>query len=172
MIPVPFISASGDALMKTAHIYDYKGDWYFRPYAQTTAGVWIGMASVVKLHDTMPRSDAGRAALVALNESKESIPHPADWGNLDDDPLLQAAGVKSWTIFMRSAKCVTLDENNGRLKLMPQNNLGPKEGYVPIPKEAIELPLNSPPQHIGIALEDALARCQSSRSSTPFGKQP
>ena len=146
--------------MKSAHVYEYNGNWYFRPYSQTTAGVWVGMDSIAKLDAAAPDAEKGQIAIHILEESSESLPHPTDWGDLDNDSLLRTAGAKSWAAFMKSAKCLAVDLENRQLKIVPRKNLGPKDGYESMPEESVKIPLDSPPQHIGIALEDGLSRCR------------
>jgi hypothetical protein len=101
----------------------------------------------------------GEAIFEALDASHEAVPHPTNWNGLLS-PLLELAGVKSWATFMRSAKCLNVEAEDERLTIIPQRNLGPKEGYESLSEKTIEFPLGSRPEEIGAALEEAFARCQ------------
>jgi hypothetical protein len=146
-------------MMKTAHVFEYNGNLYFRPYSQTTAGVWIGTDSIMRLDTAAPNSEIGRVVLLVIDKSQYAIPHPSVWSEMDDDPLLKAAGVKSWSAFMKKAKCLAVDLENLTLRLIPRRNMGPREGYEPMPEQSVEIPLDSPPQHIGLAIRDKLSSC-------------
>jgi hypothetical protein len=80
-------------------------------------------------------SGLGEATLEALQHSKEAIPHPApeEWSKLFE-PVLKVAGVRSWNTFIRSAKDVSVRFETNRVVFIPTRNLGPKDGFAPLPK--------------------------------------
>lgn len=145
--------------MQCATVYCRYGILFTESSSKTTAGVWIGTSPLCKIEPGSTQSIIGEAAVKALNASQEGVPHPTNWNGLLT-PLLELAGVKSWATFMRNAKCLTLEAEGGRLKIIPQRNLGPKEGYESLPERIVELALGSSPGEIGAALEVALASCQ------------
>lgn len=61
---------------------------------------------------------------------------------------------------MRKAQCLSLEAAEGRLKLIPNRNLGTTEGFEPMLSKAIDIPLTSSPDQAGTALAEALALCQ------------
>lgn len=147
--------------MKSASVYQRRDGTYFHSSSQTTAGVWIATAPFLKVELGRKQTALGEAALVVLNASQESIPHPKPekWSGIFA-PMLELAGVKSWATFMSNAACLSLEAESGRLKIIPKRNLGPKEGFESVPENAVELLLESSPDQIGTAIEEALTRCQ------------
>lgn len=46
-------------------------------------------------------------------------------------PLLALSGASSWAAFAKSAECVGISEEGGRVTVVPTRNLGPREGFKP-----------------------------------------
>jgi hypothetical protein len=69
------------------------------------------------------------------------------------------AGVKSWSTFMRTAKTVMLELENGRLSILPHTKHGSKGATQSIPEKAVALSIDAPPDEIGAAMEEAFRRC-------------
>ena len=88
--------------------------------------------------------NAGLAELVAslssaLAASMPAAIPPRDWKGFFD-PFLKAAGVRSFKAFMAAAQSVSIDERDGTFVVTPYRNLGPSEGFEPIPSEAATSP--------------------------------
>jgi hypothetical protein len=145
--------------MKGATVYERGGVLYFSPSSLTTAGVWIGTEPLLRLDPGSSSVDLGESASDVLNASHEGVPHPTNWSALLE-PLLRLAGVKSWTTFMKGAKCVSLRLDCSGLRLIPHHNLGGKEGYRPIEEQVIVLVSPSPLEAIGKAVYESLSRCK------------
>jgi hypothetical protein len=96
------------------------------PESETTAGVWIlDSPAVVGSTDL----DAlGRQLIEALGHSRRQIPHPTVWSGLFD-PVLHAAGVRSYSTFMKSALCVGVSWSEVGVQLTPYRNLGSRDGF-------------------------------------------
>jgi hypothetical protein len=87
--------------MQTATAYLRKNKVFVHPDARTTDGVWIFWLPVL-MQDAVDGAELDAKILEALANSREGVPHPTDWTGLGE-PLLQAAGVKSWNSFAHSA---------------------------------------------------------------------
>jgi hypothetical protein len=146
-------------MMKAATVYRRSSALLLHSSSKTTAGLWIATAPFLRVESGSAQAAKGEAALAVLNASQEGVPHPTNWSGLVA-PLLELAGVKSWATFMKGAACLNLEVEGEQLKVIPNRNLGPKEGFEPVPENAVELPFPSSPGQIGAALEEALARCQ------------
>jgi hypothetical protein len=85
--------------------------------------------------------------------------HLTNWNGLVA-PLLELARVTSWATFVKKAKCLSLEAEGERLKLIPNRNLGTEDGFEPVPECAIELSFPSSPDQIGAAIQEMIARCQ------------
>lgn len=99
-------------------------------------GVWIGDGPVVVI-DGDNLGEFGEAVLKLLGESHEGIPHPTSWKG-SFDKMLKAAGVKSWRIFVKSAKCVEIEFSTNRVGFLPTKNGGAKDGYGHLSGKAID----------------------------------
>jgi len=113
--------------MKKAVIYSRKGRLFFRTCSQTTAGVWIDEGVCLSLPSDAVNEDIGQALLKALEASRTNILHPASWNHLNDE-LLSAAGVKSWSTFGKSAKCLNVEQSQV-LRVIPTKNFGSQGGF-------------------------------------------
>jgi hypothetical protein len=80
-------------------------------------------------------NDLGGAVRSALDRSRTDIPHPTSWTGLLD-PLLELAGVKSWSTFAKSALCAEVEEEGGLASVVPTDNLGASGGFQPDPSRA------------------------------------
>jgi hypothetical protein len=158
-------------MMRAATVYRRGNALYLNSSSRTTAGLWIATAPFLRVESGSALTARGEAALAALNASQEGVPHPTNWSELVA-PLLELAGVRSWATFMKGAACLNLEVEGESLKIIPNRNLGPKEGFESIPESAVELPFPSSPGQIGVALEEALARCQrgKDRGGGPRGQ--
>jgi hypothetical protein len=68
----------------------------------------------VLLADSNDPGQLGKAVFDALDGSQENVLHPTCWKGLFD-PVLRLAGVKSWSAFARSAKCVEIEFATNRV---------------------------------------------------------
>lgn len=119
--------------MKRASMFLRRGTVYLRPMSQTTVGAWITAPPYLSV--SLNDSDAGKklnlAATRVLAESQKGIPHPDDWDQISLETLYRLAGVKSWREFMGAGcKLVAVEARDDGVYLTPQENRGPKGGFV------------------------------------------
>jgi len=95
--------------------------------SKTTSGVWVlePPASVAEVSD---QKLLGQQVMQALDASRAGIPHPTSWRGIFD-PILQLAGVKSWSTFVKSARCVEIELEAERLAYLATENLGAEGGF-------------------------------------------
>jgi hypothetical protein len=147
-------------MTKIAHVYARNGEWYFQPSSMATTGLWIATPPLVQINSHDSRQRKGEAALEVLNASQQGIPLPQDTGSVIV-PLLTKAGARSWTEFMKKAKCVGLELEGDKLTIMPHRKLPrPKGALEGMPEKAIVLSADTSAEEIGAALEEAMSRCQ------------
>jgi hypothetical protein len=147
-------------MTKLAEVYERDSEWYIQPSSKTTTGLWIATPPLIQLNKHDPRPRKGEAVMEALNASRHGVPVPADNEDLVG-PMLALAGVKSWSVFVKKAKCVGLELENNRLTLMPHRPMPRSKGALEgIPEQALVLPADASPEEIGAALEEAMSRCQ------------
>lgn len=120
--------------MKRVIVYQRKTQVFIFAQSQTTAGVWImeGAADAVDIGDP---GQIGAVVSQALEVSKTNVPHPTSWKGLFD-PVLKLAGVKSWSTFVKSARCVEIELDADGIWLLPTRNLGADGGFDQIGRHA------------------------------------
>ena len=147
-------------LMKTATIYERKGKLYVHSSSKTTAGVWVINAPVLAV-DKEDAGEIGRAIRECLAASREGISHPKSFANLFN-PVLDLAGVKSFSTFVRSAKCVEIETmDDAVVAFIPTQNEGANDGFAPLPNKT-EAILGSD-EALGSAAVAALAKAKPAR---------
>lgn len=141
--------------MQAATAYLRRNRIFVHADARTTDGVWIFWPPVLS-QDAVAGAALDSNILQALANSRDGVPHPTDWKSLAD-PLLQAAGVRSWDTFAHLAKCVEIETTENRIAFLPTRHGGTRDGFEPLPAQA----LNSPaaPGGLGRTLLAAFAIC-------------
>lgn len=121
------------------------------PESETTAGVWIlDLPAVV---GSTELDGLGRQLIEALGASRRQIPHPTKWSGMFE-PVMHAAGVRSYSTFMKSARCVGASWSEVGVELTPYRNLGSKEGFEHITSMTKLVPTSTDEQ-LGAALLSA-----------------
>lgn len=106
--------------------------------AKTTDGVWIVWPPVLS-SDPVEGAELDARILQVLAASRTDVPHPISWAGLTD-PLLQAAGVKTWNAFAQAAKCVEIETAGGGVSFLPTRNGDVRDGFAPLPAKALNSP--------------------------------
>ena len=125
--------------MKTAVVYQRRKDLLIDGMSQTTAGVWISAGRWQRLTLDADDEALGKAVRLALGDSRSGVPHPAreDFPALLQ-PLLDAAGVKSYNTFEKGAKSVDVAQDDaGVFTVSPTENRGSAGGFVPQAGETV-----------------------------------
>jgi hypothetical protein len=109
-------------------VYRRRDQYFIHASSKTTDGVWILSEPCLSMSADEGHGELGRRIVLALDGSRSGVPHPRDWKGLAN-PLLPLAGVKSWAAFSKSAACVEVAEEEGRITLTPTRNLGVHGGF-------------------------------------------
>lgn len=140
-----------------ASIYRRDGEYLLHASSETTQGVWVASAPFTKLPANASDDDLTKAVLGALDGSRQSVPHPVDWGGVLL-PLLRLAGARSWRAFSKAAQCAEVEDDGVRYHVFRTRNLGPSQGFERDP--AWELALeraDMPDEALGAAVRNALS---------------
>jgi hypothetical protein len=139
-------------MTKSVSLYKRRDAIHVSASHKTQAGFWIDDDGVVTLVSPQPASvwDAVKSALAL---SREGVPTPRSSVDLTV-PLLTAAGVASWSTFVKAAQYVGIRQDGDMIKITPYKNLGSKEGFAPIQDKAVSL--LSGDSGLGVALVRAL----------------
>ncbi len=89
--------------------------------------------------------ELGTAVLRALTRSAIGIPHPApsEWSSITR-PLLDVAGVKSWSAFSKGTRSVAVELGEDELNVVPTRNLGARDGFEALSGLAVRARVTSP----------------------------
>lgn len=142
--------------MKSAYALMRKGKIFIQSYSKATTGLWIASGAVYVAEEGR-LDDLDVKIRSALNGSAEGVPHPsaAEWKGIQA-PMLEAAGVKSWTTLAKGAKSVGLECDDATVRMVPSSNYENKGG-TSLPEKALECELGS--SELGRALMMAFDAC-------------
>jgi hypothetical protein len=143
--------------MKQAVIYERKGVLYIRTSSQTKDGVWIDEGPCLSVPTSGSPEEIGTAVKQALDSSRFGIPHPTSWNTINDE-LLREAGVKSWSTFGKTAKCLNV-EFEGNIRISPTRNGGNREGFIVIMDKVRTVP-STTPTDVGEGVKLSLEHCE------------
>ena len=115
--------------MKRATVYFRKKMYLVSPSSKTTDGVWLLVEPCIAVPEASSNEELERAIRVSLDRSRTDIPHPRIWERRRE-PLLELAGVKSWSTFSKGASCLDVEDEGYRIVLVPTKNLGSTKGFV------------------------------------------
>lgn len=116
--------------MKKATAYQREGKVFLHSLSKTTAGIWI-LSKPVLVQTSIDALSLGQSVLTVLNGSFEEVAHPTSWKGLFD-PVLQQAGVKTLSAFMKKCKCVEIESDMSAVSFLPTKNLGSAGGFEPL----------------------------------------
>ena len=126
---------------------------------KTTTGGWISVEPYEKMPlDTTPTELAAHVR-VALNQSREGVPHPTEWKERLR-PMLQLAGVRTWGAFVRQVPSINVVEDEGSIIVEPLLNAGPRKGYSRAGKEPIRISATADDEDLGAAILQAIELCE------------
>lgn len=147
-------------MTRSASVYQRLGAWIVGPYARMTSGLWVATDPFLSLPTSVGYPRLAREALAAISRSR-TIPYV----NLRDtplplpDPILEAAGVKSWATFHKGAQLVSLTSDDDQIAVSPNINKGAREGFIPLPDDIV-VSATVTVDALGEAIEQAFAACR------------
>lgn len=114
--------------MRHAAVFRRQKQLIFHAWSLTTEGLWIADEPFLVLPESCDNIELARAVRSTLDGTRHNLPHPTDWKGLAAQ-LLVVARVKTWSALARGASCVHVEEEGGRIVIVPQTNLGPRKGF-------------------------------------------
>ncbi|MFH0821416.1 MAG: hypothetical protein V2B18_01605 [Pseudomonadota bacterium] len=144
--------------MKGMVAYKREKRIYLRPLSEAETFT-IATDPVTVIEEGELPSRKGSAVREALAHSKKDVPDPARWDD-PNDPLLKAAGVRSYSKFEKSASSCDVYLKGDQLRFTPYKNLRPRRGYVPIVDREMFLPADASDEEVGIYLEKTFDACE------------
>ena len=139
------------------------------PISKTTAGLGVGTAPFEILSIKVEDAVLGDAALRAIASVQTGIPHPSpdEWPALAR-PLYEAAGVKSWSTFVKGAVYCDVTQEGRVLRVESSQNKGARGGFQPIEGQgALTVSATAPAEEIGLTVRKALAISRTAAAPTP-----
>jgi hypothetical protein len=142
--------------VKLVTVYRRRGQYLLNSNSQATSGVWIGKLFRV-LPTSIPEEQLGREVLSALQLSRTGIAHPdpKDWPAIQQ-PLLDAAGVKSWSQFAKGTDMVTVRLGDGVIEVTPERQASGEEGFEEVLEKKTRVGEAVNPEELGKLVKQAL----------------
>jgi hypothetical protein len=143
-------------------VFARAADFLVEPNFEATTGIWLSAGPVQRLPRSAPPAELGAAVRVALQESRQGVPHPTDWKKFVP-PVIEVAGVRSWAALQRSAAKCHIEAGTDGVKVVPLRNGGTRgddRGYHSLGDLAVKLPATATDEELGAAVLAALAACR------------
>jgi hypothetical protein len=141
-------------MKKAASAYLYGGKIYLHPHSKTAEGVWILSSPILTTSEQ--DQQLGNKLMSTLAQSTENAPHPKSWKGIDD-PLIKAAGVRSFAAFAKAAKAVFVIMDNNDVAFIPTRN-GPNGSAIHLNEKIIHSDQSG--GNLANALIEAFAACE------------
>jgi hypothetical protein len=145
---------SCDDWYKMASAYLRNGKVFLRPVSRTTQGSWRASDPVLLASES--DKDLGSKVLDVLSRSMQGVPERAPEKE-HDDPMLKAAGLRSFNAFSDFAKCVSISMDDDVVVLTPTKNGGPRNRFLFLAKEIKCRALSA---EVDTALRNAFDACE------------
>ncbi|ESZ31789.1 MULTISPECIES: hypothetical protein [unclassified Mesorhizobium] len=118
--------------MKSATAYERNGKLFIFGQSKTIMGLWIEERPTLVIQKNEV-AEIRKAVLNCLHLSKDGVPHPRqeDWPKLNKE-FAESLGVKSFSAFAKTARCVNISQDGGIIRLVPTQNRGSKIGFTPL----------------------------------------
>lgn len=148
--------------IKRAYALLRRGKIFLQGYSVTTDGAIVAYRKVFISVDEDALSLGEKTAQLIL-ESTTGIPHPKkseEWAALQT-PMLEAAGVKSWTTLAKGSKAIIIELIDARVQIEPSSGYG-KESVVSHPECRVFSSLDF--EDLGQAVARAFAECDKAHA--------
>jgi hypothetical protein len=124
---------------RCAAVFSRRGKLFFQPHNRTITGLLIGGGPVEVLGEGASDQEIGQSLRKAVSNTRNGVPHPIDFNKL---PLYlyEAAGVKSWTTFVKGTKNCQIADDGSIVSITPTRNAGAREGFQFLNDLTLELP--------------------------------
>jgi hypothetical protein len=119
------------------------GYFFISSYSQTTDGFWTRNNDILTCTVTSSEDYLGEVVLATLTHSRVNIATPPQQSRRPD-PLLKAAGVGSYSEFMKRTRIVQVERTNDQLTVTPTRNLGSREGFAPLDHKQLTVTIENP----------------------------
>lgn len=124
--------------MKRATLYRRAGSLLIHASSHATPGLWVLEPPCLRIAEDAPADELSAMVRAALEGSRSGIPMPQIGPRLFA-PMLQLAGVKSWSAFAKNAQCAELEELDGIVRVVPCERV-PKRSFSKVEDQAIRVP--------------------------------
>jgi hypothetical protein len=147
---------------RSAGVFSRSGRYFIYPDFKTTAGVYLDGEPVTILEHSVPVEVLGKTISEALSRYRTGLPHPeapSDFEKLRQ-PVLEAAGAKSWVTFSKGALYCSISEEKKVMVLTPMRATRPPGAFEPVPEREVKLMLPATAAQIGAGVREALTHCE------------
>ncbi len=142
-------------MKKEACIYQKREKFIIHSYSYSITGLSIASSPFIILPINCSPDEIASNVIKALNSFKTGVPHPTDWKKQQKDFLsnVQEKSIKS---LQTDSKLCNIELEGFTLTVYPTENLGWKEGFVPLE----DLKITSSLENVSQTIYDALKLCK------------
>lgn len=150
-----------------ANVYHRRSAWLVGPLCPQETGPYVATSPYVQLPDSV--TYAALAAEVRVALSRSHVIPDIDWraASQSPDPILEAAGVESWSTFHKGARAISIYVYGPNLRLYPTINEGARGGFGWLREAERTIPATANLDELGEAIRQAFLACHAS----PTGKR-
>lgn len=151
--------------MRSASITRRNRRIIIHPWSTTVSGLGIGTNPILVLEVNEDPEKIGEAIVEALAAVQVGLPHPdpSEWAD-QDKQFFEAAGVRSWSEFVRGAVASGIIAHEDRLEFLPKRNLGSRGGFQESGLTSLKIPVDSDFSTIGKTAIESLELAESTGS--------
>jgi len=144
--------------MKSASITKNKTHYWIVSQSKTKDGVWIATLPFIKLDLGVSPNELIEKLFIALNCSKQNVPHPKDWKAFDNF-FLNSLETKSFKDFYKNALLCEVSENENIISCLPTKNVGGKGRFDHLPELEVKVSAEASSEEIYHTLDVAFSKC-------------
>lgn len=114
--------------MKRASVYRRRKQFLIHSSSQTEDGVWVACPPFLSVPESGGDPELEHAIRDALRRSESNVPRVREWSRVIK-PLLDLAGVKSWSALVKGATLVEVIDDGAQIVIIPMTSLGADDGF-------------------------------------------
>jgi hypothetical protein len=146
-------------MLQIVAVYRRQGKLTMSALSKTVAGFWIQAGPFLSVPENAGEEEVVHALMTALEGSKSGVDGPTDWKEFQKR-FLKSVGVKSMRDLHVDTTSCGVEKEGNQLKFTPSQNLGPKEGFAPLPSVPDLLADATNPHEVYARLKEILDKCK------------
>jgi hypothetical protein len=145
--------------MQIVAVYRRRGRLIMSALSKTVAGFWIQSGPFLSVPENASEQEVVRALMTAFEGSKSGVDGPTDWKEFQKN-YLKNVGAKSMKDLHTDTTSCGAEKEGNQIKFTPSQNLGPKEGFAPLPSVPDLVADATNPHEVYTHLMEMLDKCK------------